>query len=293
MAGDSLANIQVYFRFKGRASHAAAAPQLGRSALDAVELMSVGVNYMREHMPSDARIHYAYTDTGGVAPNVVQSTAAVLYLIRARDLTTMNALFARVKKIAEGAALMTETAVEVEVDKACSNMLANGPMEAAMQANLEALGAPPFDDADRAAAAKFHATVSAEDIAAGAMRFGVPPAPGAVLHEGVVPWTGERHFMSGSTDVGDVSWAVPTAQVWMATYTFGTPGHSWQLTGQGRLPAAHKGMTQAAKVMATTAIDALLDPALLARAKAEHAERLAATPYVCPIPEGVVAPCNR
>jgi aminobenzoyl-glutamate utilization protein B len=136
MAGDTLANIQVYFRFKGRASHAAAAPHLGRSALDAVGLMSAGVNYMREHMPSDARIHYAYTDNGGVAPNVVQASAAVLYLIRARDLVTMNALFERVKKIAEGAALMTETTVEVEVDKACSNVLGNDPLERAMQANL-------------------------------------------------------------------------------------------------------------------------------------------------------------
>ncbi len=293
MNGDSLANIQVYFRFKGRASHAAAAPHLGRSALDAVGLMSAGVNYMREHMPSDARIHYAYTDMGGVAPNVVQATSAVLYLIRARDLTTMNALFERVKKIAEGAALMTETTVEVEVDKACSNMLGNDPLERAMQANLDALGAPPFDAADHAAAARFHATVTNEEIESGAKRFGVPVEKGAVLHNGVVPMSEQRPFMSGSTDVGDVSWAVPTAQVWTACYTFGTPGHSWQLTGQGRLPAAHKGMTQAAKIMAATAVDALLDPALLAKAKADHAARTAATPYVCPIPEGVVPPCSR
>jgi aminobenzoyl-glutamate utilization protein B len=205
----------------------------------------------------------------------------------------MNALFKRVTKIAEGAALMTETSVDVEVDKACSNMLGNDPLEQAMQANLEAFGAPPFDAADRDAAARFHATVSAEDIASGATRYGVAVPDGAVLHEGVVPWTGERKFMAGSTDVGDVSWVVPTAQVWTACYTLGTPGHSWQLTGQGRLPAAHKGMTQAAKIMAATVVDTLLDPALLARAKAEHAARTAATPYVCPILEGVVAPCSR
>ena len=290
---NSLANTRIDFSFHGRASHAAASPHLGRSALDAVELMSVGVNYMREHMPSDARIHYAYTDMGGVAPNVVQATSAVLYLIRARDLTTMNALFERVKKIAEGAALMTETTVEVEVDKACSNMLGNDPLERAMQANLDALGAPPFDAADHAAAARFHATVTNEEIESGAKRFGVPVEKGAVLHNGVVPMSEQRPFMSGSTDVSDVSWAVPTAQVWTACYTFGTPGHSWQLTGQGRLPAAHKGMTQAAKIMAATAVDALLDPALLAKAKADHAARTAATPYVCPIPEGVVPPCSR
>jgi aminobenzoyl-glutamate utilization protein B len=292
-AADSLANIQVYFRFAGRASHAAGAPHLGRSALDAVELMSVGVNYMREHMPSDARIHYAYTDAGGIAPNVVQARAEVLYLIRARDLPTMNALFERVKKIAEGAALMTETTVQVEVDKACSNLLGNDPLERAMYENLRAIGGPVFDDADRAAAAPFHATVTEEDIASGEERFGTRIPRSNVLHEEVLPWNGERIFLPGSTDVGDVSWLVPTAQVWTACYTLGTPGHSWQLVGQGKLPAAHKGMTQAAKVMAATAIDAILDPAMLAKAKADHAARIAATPYVCPIPADVVPPCSR
>ncbi len=293
IAADTLANIQVYFRFTGRASHAAAAPHLGRSALDAVELMSVGVNYMREHMPSDARIHYAYTDAGGVAPNVVQARGEVLYLIRARDLPTMNALFARVKKIAEGAALMTECAVEVEVDKACSNILGNEPLERAMYENLRAIGGPVFDDGDRAAAAPFHATLTEEDIRYDEEDFGIKLSRSAVLYDDVLPWDGSRIFLPGSTDVGDVSWIVPTAQIWTACYTIGTPGHSWQLVGQGKLPAAHKGMTQAAKVMAATAIDAILDPAMLARARADHAARIAASPYVCPIPEGVVPPCSR
>src|SRR3982751_3057082 len=142
----SLANTRIDFSFLGRASHAAAAPHLGRSALDAVELMNVGVNYMREHMPSDARIHYAYLDAGGVAPNVVQPTAKVRYLIRARDLVELRRLIARVRKIAEGAALMTETAVEAKVVSGVSNLLGNLPLERTMQANLERLGPPPFDD---------------------------------------------------------------------------------------------------------------------------------------------------
>src|SRR5262249_2419011 len=124
----SLANSRVDFTFTGRASHAAAAPHLGRSALDAVELMNVGVNYMREHMPSDARIHYALLDGGGIAPNVVQARAKVRYSIRAMDAAGMRALVERVRKIAEGAALMTETRMEMEIISAVSNLLGNTPL---------------------------------------------------------------------------------------------------------------------------------------------------------------------
>src|SRR5437764_1893797 len=146
----SLANTRIDFTFHGRAAHAAAAPHLGRSALDAVELMNVGVNYMREHMPSDARVHYALLDAGGIAPNVVQARAKVRYLIRASDVAGMNALVARVAKVADGAALMTETRVESQVGSAVSNLLANTPLERAMHDNLQRLGAPPFDDANPA-----------------------------------------------------------------------------------------------------------------------------------------------
>ena len=134
----SLANTRIDFTFHGRASHAAAAPHLGRSALDAVELMNVGVNYMREHMPSDARVHYALLDAGGIAPNVVQARAKVRYLIRARELPELTRLIERVRKIAEGAALMTETRVESQVVSAVSNLLANTPLERAMHDNLRA-----------------------------------------------------------------------------------------------------------------------------------------------------------
>src|SRR5690242_2946156 len=145
----SLSNTRADFIFTGRASHAAASPHLGRSALDAVELMNVGVNYMREHMPSDARIHYAMLDSGGIAPNVVQAFAKVRYAIRARDLPGMQALVARVRKIAEGAALMTETSLEVKVISAVSNLLGNTPLERAMHGVLERLGPQPFDAEDR------------------------------------------------------------------------------------------------------------------------------------------------
>ncbi len=156
----SLANTRIDFRFTGRASHAASAPHLGRSALDAVELMNVGVNYMREHMPSDARIHYAILDSGGIAPNVVQANAKVRYLVRARELPELRALIERVKKVAEGAALMTETSVEMKVISAVSNLLGNTPLEQAMQECFERLGPPPFDDIDRAFARRIQATLT-------------------------------------------------------------------------------------------------------------------------------------
>jgi aminobenzoyl-glutamate utilization protein B len=206
----SLANTRIDFTFHGRASHAAAAPHLGRSALDAVELMNVGVNYMREHMPSDARVHYALLDAGGIAPNVVQARAKVRYLIRARELPELTRLIERVRKIADGAALMTETRVETQVVSAVSNLLANTPLERAMHDNLQRLGPPPFDDADRALAAKFQATLSEEDIEAAYRRVGLPIQPGASLCDQVVPLDAKSAPMMGSTDVGDVSWVVPT-----------------------------------------------------------------------------------
>ena len=286
----SLANTRIDFSFVGRASHAAAAPHLGRSALDAVELMNVGVNYMREHMPSDARVHYAYLDAGGIAPNVVQATAKIRYLIRARNLPELNRLIERVRKIADGAALMTETAVSTKVISAVSNLLGNTPLEAALHANLERLGPPPFDDADRDFARKIQATLSEEDIESSFRRSGVPVKPDTVLCDEIIPFDAKGAGMNGSTDVGDVSWAVPLVQARGAVYAIGTPGHSWQLTAQGKMPAAHTGMVHVAKVMAGTAVDALADPELIARAKADHAARTAKTPYVCPIPADVTPP---
>lgn len=286
----SLANTRIDFSFAGRASHAAAAPHLGRSALDAVELMNVGVNYMREHMPSDARIHYAYLDAGGIAPNVVQATAKVRYLIRARDLPELQRLITRVRKIADGAALMTETTVTTKVISAVSNLLGNTPMEQAMHDTLRRLGPPPFDEADRAFARKIQATLSEEDIQSSFRRSGMPYKPETPLCDEIVPADTKGAPMVGSTDIGDVSWVVPLVQARGATYAIGTPGHSWQLTAQGKMPAAHKGLVHVAKVMAGTAVAALTDPALIARAKEDHKARTDRTPYVCPIPDDVTPP---
>jgi len=286
----SLAGVRVDYTFRGRASHAAAAPHLGRSALDAVELMNVGVNYMREHMPSDARIHYAMIDSGGIAPNVVQALATVRYSIRARDLPGMNALIARVRKIADGAALMTETSVEVKVISGVSNLLGNTPLEKAMQSQFDRLGPPPFDAADKKYAADIQKTLSPEDIASAYARAGMAPRKDTPLCDFIVPFGTKGAPMMGSTDVGDVSWVVPTVQARVATHAIGTPGHSWQITAQGKSGQAKKGMVNAAKVMAGVAVDALNDPTLVANAKADLKARTDATPYVCPIPDDVNPP---
>lgn len=279
----SLAILQVDYAFIGRASHAAEAPELGRSGLDAAELMNIGVNYMREHMPSSARIHYAHLESGGVAPNVVQATTTLRYIVRAADLPSLMTLAARVDRIAEGAALMTETRMERRVVSGMSNLLGNRPLEQAMFDNLQRLGPPPFDAADRALAERFRKSVDTADVVAAHERAGMSLTD-APLCDRIVPLDAKGNGGVGSTDVGDVSWAVPTVQMRGATYAIGTPGHSWQLTGQGKSALAHKGMIHAAKTMAGTAIDVLADAALLERAKADHQARLATTPYTSPLP---------
>jgi aminobenzoyl-glutamate utilization protein B len=283
----SLACIQAYFRFKGRASHAAAAPHVGRSALDAVELMNVGVNYMREHMPSDARVHYAVTNTGGDAPNVVQAYAESLYLVRSPHLPDAERLFERVKKIAQGAALMTETSVSVQITDATSNVVPNKALQEAMYENMRRLGPPAFDAADVAFAEKLrNAALTEEDVVASVKPHDMS-LKSKILHDGVLAMRTREEVMMGTTDVGDVSWIVPTVQCHTACFAIGTPFHTWQLVAQGNLPAAHKGMVLAAKAMAATAADVLRNPDLVARAKAELKERTGGRAYICPIPDDV------
>jgi aminobenzoyl-glutamate utilization protein B len=289
----SLANIQVYFRFKGQASHAAGSPHLGRSALDAVELTNVGVNYLREHMPIECRVHYAVTNSGGISPNVVQANAEVLYLVRAPSVVQARALYERVCNVARGAALMTETELTIEIDKACSDTLPNAALELALYEILKRLGPVPFDDADRAFAAEIRASLTEEHIRSNMETYGAKVDPALPLHDGLLPFDGTPLPRSGSTDVGDVSWITPTAQVYGACWAIGTPGHSWQVVAQGKTPAAHKAMLHAAKALAATALDAIRSPELLARAKAELRAKTGGQPYACPIPAAVRPPSQR
>ena len=288
----SLANTRADFIFTGRTSHAAASPHLGRSALDAVELMNVGVNYMREHMPSDARVHYALLDTGGIAPNVVQAHARVRYSIRDRDLPGMNELVERVHKIAQGAALMTETKVEMKIISAVSNMLPNTPLEAgAPSASWKNSVPPHFDETDKDFAAKIRSTLTDKDIASVYHSIGMEPTD-RPLADFIVPLDAKRNPQIGSTDVGDVSWVVPTVQVHAPTVAIGTPFHTWQVVAQGKSPHAHKAMVQAAKAMAGLGVRALTEPDLIAAAKADLNKRTTRTPYVSPLPDSVAPPLD-
>jgi aminobenzoyl-glutamate utilization protein B len=296
-SGSSLANIQVYFRFTGKASHAGGSPHLGRSALDAMELMNVGVNYMREHIISDARVHYAVINTGGKSPNVVQPEAEQVYLIRAPKNNLVQEIFDWVKDIAQGAALMTQTQVEIQIDKACSNLIPNQTLEEVMHANLAALEPVQVTEADRTYAAAIRSTLSEAELRAEGMmlqkEYGTltgrqlaEQLSGQELCTIVLPHHSSDRPMMGSTDVSDVSWIVPTVQCSTACYALGTPGHSWQLVAQGKSSVAHKGMLLAAQAMAGTAIDLQQNRDLLAKAKRELEERIPEG-YTCPIPTGI------
>ncbi len=285
-SSSSLANYSVYYRFTGRSAHAAGAPHLGRSALDAVELMSVGVNYLREHIIPEARLHYAMTKTGGRSPNVVQAQAEVAYLIRAPRTPQVEEIYQRVNDVARGAALMTGTKVEIIFDKACSNVIPNQTLERVLHENLTKLGSPAWTPEELDFAREVQASLT--DAERGNDR--LPPAEGAddsPLHVGVRPFQDVPGAGGGSTDVGDVSWITPTAQLRATTWAVGTPGHSWQVVTQGTTSYAHKGMLLAGKAIAATAAQVMADPELIRRAKAELAERLGEETYVSPIPAEV------
>lgn len=286
-----LANARLDFTFTGRAAHAAAAPHLGRSALDAVELMNVGVNYMREHMPDSARIHYAVIDSGGTAPNVVQRQAKVRYAVRARTLPELLSLVERVKAVAQGAALMTETQVLIDVISGTANLVNTPSLDNVMRDQLEQLGAPAFDETDLAFAREIQNTLGEFDLANsyalhGIQTFEDKPLGDALPPRGVVHAT--PLMVSG--DLGDISWVVPTAQLFGATFAVGTQFHSWQMVAQGKTAAAHKGMVHAAKVMAATAVELFRDRQILEQIKTEHTNRWGKSRYKSPMPDGTQPP---
>lgn len=286
----SLACVESDFTFTGRASHASVSPHLGRSALDAVELMNVGVNYLREHMPPGSRVHYAITDSGGLAPNVVQAHAVVRHLVRALTLNDMWQLYERVNDIACGAALMTGTAMSVRQRSGEANLVGNTVLEACMQTVLQEIGSPPFSAEDQVYAAAIQATLDPSDVANACANFGYSWRSGQALCEGTYPLGGGSPSAVGSTDVGTVSWVVPTVQCRMATCAIGTPAHSWQMVAQGKSPAAHKGMAHAAKAMSAVASRLLSNPDMIAAAKAELKRFRELNPFRNPMGDDVAAP---
>lgn len=273
----SLANYQVLYKFDGIASHAGGKPELGRSALDAVELMNVGVQFLREHIPSSCRIHYAITDAGGFSPNVVQAHSEVLYLIRGVDNKIVAELYDRVNDIAKGAALMTGTKESHQFIKACSNLVNNDVMQRMLQEKMESIPSPePSEEEWEYARRLTVETMSHVKVA----------DPEHPLWWEVSPLEPVKQE-HGSTDVGDTSWVCPTAQIFTAAFARGTPGHSWQETAQSKTTFAHAMTIYAAKVMAAGTVELMSNPEMLEAAKAEHRRRVGPEGYVPPIPKGI------
>ena len=291
----TMANYKICYHFYGIASHAAMSPEFGRSALDALELMNTGVQYLREHVPQNTRIHYAITNTGGNAPGTVQPYAEALYLMRAPRLQQVKELYDRVNKIAQGAAMMTETRVEIEFIKACSNTVLNTELLRVLQKNMEQTTREPFTKEDYEMAKAFRATQKgsysyfnnlAADVTDPEEQARLKENAEADIHDIVMPFVAERQGFA-SSDVGDVSCICPVAQVTITTMPTGTAMHSWQEVAVGKSNMAKNGMLYAGKVLAASAIDAFEDPTIIKRAKQEMKRRTKGEIYQSPIPKEV------
>ena len=295
MADKYLSNFRVLFTFHGISSHAAGAPELGRSALDAVEIMDIGVNYMREHMIDEARVHGAITNPGGIAPNVIPSEAQILYAIRAPKVTQVKKLYERMCDIARGAALITGTTVDIKQVAAYSNVIENDTLEDIMYENMCHFVPIGYTEEELAYARRFQEVITELDkeglkdlisILSGRDKEKKRQMEESPMLDFVL----ERHVSfggGGSTDVGDVSWVVPTGKVDINCYAAGTALHSWQAVAQGKAPAAHKGMLTAAKIMACTGAELLEKPELLERIKEDWLDKLDGETYPDPLPKDV------
>lgn len=250
----ALANKSAKFRFHGLAAHAASSPDRGRSALDGVEAMDYMVNMMREHIPQETRIHYVITN-GGKAPNVVPDFAEVYYYVRHPKKEEVIRIFDWVAKAAEGAATGTQTTVDYEIIGGTHDLLLNRTLAEAMQKNLERVGGVSYTAAETEFAKKIQSSFTYK-------------MPGIESAATVLPLKEEKDG-AASTDVGDVSYVVPTVGLQAATWVPGTPAHSWQATACGGTEIGAKGMMVAAKTMALTAIDLYTDPTLIEKAKQE------------------------
>lgn len=295
--GTNNSSIQVLYKFHGAAAHAAASPENGRSALDAVELMNVGVQFLREHVTDDCRIHYAITNSGGVSPNVVQSEAEVLYMTRANKVRDCVELQKRVDKIAQGAAMMTETELERIFIDGTAELLPNYALEKLLYENFSAVGAPEYTAEELAFAEAMRQSFPAQRTAPGiGAQFDDDIAEKVMelsdnlqkpLNDFIMPPYSGTGFIAGSTDVGDVSWLTPASQIEVVTWPSGMPEHTWQTVACGKSTIAYKGMLHAGKVLAATAIDLIEQPETLAAVREEFQKRSKAG-YTCPIEPGTV-----
>lgn len=285
--GGTTAMDNVKFHFKGVTSHAGAAPHNGRSALDAAELMNVGANYLREHITSDVRLHYIITD-GGQAPNIVPDTATTWYYIRALSREAVLDTYRRLIKVAEGAAHMTETAVEVEYLGGCYNLMCNKVLaETVYDVMLHDVAASPW---------------TAEDIEFARQLNEVSPNYKKLLESGALKEEIQLNSTLGrisyeqdysSTDVGDVSHIVPTICVTTATQNIGATGHSWQVTACAGSNVGMAGMLRGGKILAATAMRLYTDSLLLEKVKRQFDEDMDHKEYKCPIPPEMPVPAGK
>lgn len=288
----TLAMNMAKFHFYGVASHAAYAPESGRSALDALELMNIGVNFMREHIIQEARIHYV-TEEGGGQPNVVPSYARSWYYIRAPERDQVDQIYKWVLKIADGADQMARTTHAVEHLTGCSNIIPNRGLSDLVIANMREIGAPQYTREELSFAKELAKTIT-KDEKISSLR--ITKRPGwkdliEVLIDQTIPdaWD-EGEVLPGSTDVSDVSWKTPTMEFTTATWVLGTAPHSWQAVAQCGMGIGHQSLLFAAKIIAGTVLDLMTKPELLNSIHTEFHQRMKGREYKTPIPADITSP---
>ncbi|RXZ00703.1 amidohydrolase [Fictibacillus sp. S7] len=290
-ASSSLAMNSVKFNFYGKSAHAAANPETGCSALKAAQLMDIGVNFLREHLIDEIRIHSTITNGGG-GPNVVPDKSQIWYYIRAPHRSEVEETYEKLINIAKGAALMTGTEYDIDFITGCYEMLPNKVLGNVLFTNMEKVGAPSFDEGDIKLAEELTETFDK------GMKEVVVKTSGApsellkkVLHDEVIGPYDKGKCMSGSTDVADVSWNIPTAQFTTACAPIGTPGHSWQNVVSVGSTIGKKGMLSAAKIIGLSVVELMEDDNIIAQAKEEFdAEMKQKGGYISPLPEQLKPP---
>ena len=289
----AIQNLRI--RFHGIAAHSASQGHLGRNALEATELTGVGSNYLRGHVERDVCINYAVTNAGGPAPNVIQDYAEMVYNIRAYTHKKAVAAARWVEEIAQGAAMMSRTRVEVLYEGGLSELVPNRTLERIAFEKFQQVGVTPYTQEDMDFCAEIHKTfpAGAEDSTCNNLEYLygkvaqelIPQIRGKAINDILYPYTEIPHAKYGSTDVCDVSWFTPTVQVTTACYAKDTPGHSWQQVAQGKRPLCFNGMMTAAKIMALTGAQLLEDPQAIADMRREFDQAMAGRSYECPLTE--------
>ncbi|MEM7346959.1 MAG: amidohydrolase, partial [Chloroflexota bacterium] len=291
--GSMIGTRSIRYRFHGQTAHAAAMPHMGRSALDAVELMNVGVNYLREHVVDNVRIHYIITD-GGLAPNIVPDKAEVYYVVRAHLPHQVEEVVARVRKIAQGAALMTETEMEEILEDGTSCALNNHVLADVQYEAMQEIGPIEFTEEEQAYAADINKNNPPGNSAIISSYMGLSPSQiSQPLIGDVFPSLDEGKIFPASSDVGDMSWQVPLSMLNTACWPINAAAHSWGVVASGGMSIGHKGMMYAAKVMARAALDIYTDADKLQAVRDEFDDATSVSDYICPIPDDKQPPQNK